>query len=40
MSLLEDPLAAGDAIAALRRYSLISPPADGLVWGCPGWSRP
>jgi Domain of unknown function (DUF4062)/Tetratricopeptide repeat len=29
--LLEDPLAAGDAIAALRRYSLISPPADGLV---------
>jgi hypothetical protein len=32
MPLLEDPLAAGDAIAALRRYSLISPPADGLVW--------
>ena len=29
--LLEDPLAAGDAIAALRRYSLISPPADGPV---------
>ena len=29
--LLEDELAAGDAIAALRRYSLISPPADGLV---------
>ncbi|HEV2254220.1 MAG TPA: DUF4062 domain-containing protein, partial [Streptosporangiaceae bacterium] len=29
--LLEDPLAAGDAIAALRRYSLISPPADGTV---------
>jgi len=29
--LLEDPLAAGDAIAALRRYSLISPPADGSV---------
>jgi hypothetical protein len=29
--LLEDELAAGDAIAALRRYSLISPPADGTV---------
>ena len=29
--LLEDELAAGDAIAALRRYSLISPPADGLT---------
>ena len=29
--LLEDELATGDAIAALRRYSLISPPADGLV---------
>ena len=29
--LLEDELAAGDAIAALRRYSLISPAADGLV---------
>jgi hypothetical protein len=29
--LLEDPLAAGDAVAALRRYSLISPPADGAV---------
>ena len=29
--LLDDPLAAGDAIAALRRYSLISPPADGSV---------
>jgi hypothetical protein len=29
--LLEDPLAAGDAIGALRRYSLISPPADGSV---------
>ena len=29
--LLEDELAAGDAIAALRRYSLISPPADGSV---------
>ena len=28
---LEDELAAGDAIAALRRYSLISPPADGSV---------
>ena len=29
--LLEDELAAGDAIAALRRYSLVSPPADGSV---------
>ena len=29
--LLEDPLAVGDAIAMLRRYSLISPPADGSV---------
>jgi hypothetical protein len=29
--LLEDPLAAKDAIAALRRYSLISPPVDGSV---------
>jgi hypothetical protein len=29
--LLEDTLAAGDAIGALRRYSLISPPADGSV---------
>jgi hypothetical protein len=29
--LLEDPQAAGDAIAALRRYSLISPPDDGSV---------
>ena len=29
--LLEDPLAAGDAVAALRRYSLISPLSDGLV---------
>jgi hypothetical protein len=29
--LLEDPLAAKDAIAALRRYSLISAPADGAV---------
>ena len=29
--LLEDPLAASDAIAALRRYSLISPAADGSV---------
>ena len=27
--LLEDELAAGDAIAALRRYSLVSPSADG-----------
>jgi hypothetical protein len=29
--LLDDQLAASDAIAALRRYSLVSPPADGLV---------
>ena len=29
--LLEDPLAADDAVAALRRYSLISPPHDGPV---------
>ena len=29
--LLEDPLAAKDAIVALRRHSLISPPADGSV---------
>jgi Tetratricopeptide repeat len=29
--LLEDPLAAGDAIGALRRYSLITPAADGSV---------
>ena len=29
--LLEDPLEAGDTVAALRRYSLISPPADGSV---------
>ena len=29
--LLEDQLAAGDAIAALRRYSLVSPAGDGAV---------
>jgi hypothetical protein len=29
--LLEDPLAADDAIAALRRYSLVTPAGDGLV---------
>ena len=29
--LLEDDLAASDAIAALRRYSLVSPPSDGSV---------
>jgi len=29
--LMDDRLAAGDAIGALRRYSLISPPADGSV---------
>ena len=31
MPLLEDPLAASDAIVALRRYSLVSPAADGSV---------
>ena len=31
MPLLEDPLAAGDAIAALRRYSLVTPAGDGSV---------
>ena len=29
--LLEDRLAAGDAVAALRRYSLVTPAGDGLV---------
>ncbi len=29
--LLDDPLAAGDAVAALRRYSLITPARDGSV---------
>jgi hypothetical protein len=29
--LLGDPVAAGDAIAALRRYSLVTPAEDGLV---------
>ena len=29
--LLDDPLAVDDAITALRRYSLISPPASGVV---------
>jgi Tetratricopeptide repeat len=29
--LLGDPVAAGDAISALRRYSLVSPAGDGLV---------
>jgi hypothetical protein len=29
--LLDDWLAVADAVAALRRYSLVSPPADGLV---------
>ena len=29
--LLGDPIAAGDAITALRRYSLVSPAGDGLV---------
>jgi len=31
LPLLEDPLAADDAVAALRRYSLISPPVEGSV---------
>jgi hypothetical protein len=31
LPLLNDPLAAGDAVAALGRHSLISPPADGSV---------
>ena len=40
LPLLEDPLAADDAVAALRRYSLISPPAGGLGVGAPaGASR-
>jgi hypothetical protein len=30
-SLVGDPVAAGDAIASLRRYSLVSPVGDGLV---------
>src|SRR5262249_60532562 len=29
--LLDDPLAVGDAVAALRRYSLVSPAGHGLV---------
>ena len=29
--LLEDPLAAGDAVAALRRYSLVTPTSGGSV---------
>ena len=29
--LLGDPVAAGDAVAALRRYSLVTPAGDGLV---------
>ena len=29
--LLGDPVAAGDAVAALRRYSLVAPAGDGLV---------
>jgi hypothetical protein len=31
MPLLDNPLAARDALAALRRYSLVSAPTDGLV---------
>ena len=30
-SLLGDPVAAGDAVAALRRYSLAAPAGHGLV---------
>ena len=30
-ALLGDPVAAGDAVAALRRYSLVTPAGDGLV---------
>jgi hypothetical protein len=30
-ALLDDPLAADDALAVLRRFSLISPPRDGMV---------
>ena len=30
-TLLGDPVAAGDAISALRRYSLITPAGDGLI---------
>ena len=30
-SLLGDPIAVGDAVAALRRYSLVTPAGDGLV---------
>ena len=33
--LLEDPLAADDAIAALRRYSLVTPAAGGSGVGAP-----
>jgi hypothetical protein len=32
VALLEDELAAGDAVAALRRYSLVRAAADGTVW--------
>ena len=31
LPLLEDELEAGDAVAALRRYSLVTPAGDGLV---------
>ena len=31
MPLLDNRLAAGDAVAALRRYSLVTPAGDGLV---------
>ena len=31
LPLIEDPLAAGDAIGALRRYSLVNPAGDGSV---------
>jgi hypothetical protein len=29
--LLDDPVAVGDAVSALRRYSLVTPAGDGLV---------
>ena len=38
MPLLGDELAAEDAVAALRRYSLVTPAGDGRCW-CTGWCR-
>jgi hypothetical protein len=37
--LLDDELAAGDAVAGLRRYSLVRPAGDGLC-RCTGWCKP